>query len=464
VYEIDGASNNSVDQIRDLRENLRYMPAYSQYKIYIIDEVHMLSIAAFNALLKTLEEPPAHVMFIFATTEPQKIPVTILSRCQRHDFRRISIESMTQHMEMISSKEGIHIPSESVWLVAREAGGSMRDALSLLDQVMACCDAAVTHEQALEILGIMDRKIMFDISGAVFRQDVPALLEIIDDTYDKGHDMKRLYAEILEHARNMLIVKMGRNVDKLVDLPAHELERIKDQIKDVSVVFLNQVFDLLFREEVTVKLSTQPKLALEMVLIKLFQTKPALPIEELIAKLDALQKTVNAAPPQKAEGSKESPVPPPLKKNRPAASESPAIAEQTKPFGNGPEAEDKDLASTWKKIVDIISDESPALATNLAHSSLKTLTDGALEIEVNGNGFNINMIKRKKNMAILYKVVSDYFGKDKKITVTGRVISGSHNHEKKDMENRQKQEALNHPLVADAIEIFNGKVIDVKIR
>jgi DNA polymerase-3 subunit gamma/tau len=262
----------------------------------------------------------------------------------------------------------------------------------------------------------------------------------------------------------MLVVKMGRNVDKLVDLPAHELDRIKGQIKDVSVVFLNQVFDLLFREEVTVKLSAQPKLALEMVMIKLFQIKPALPIEELIAKLDSLQKTVNTAPLQQAKGPNESPVTPPFKKNRPSVSETPAIAEQSKPFEIGPEAEDKDLASTWKKIVDNISDESPALATNLAHSSLKTLTDGALEIEVNGNGFNINMVKRKKNMATLYKIVSEYFGKEKKITVTGKLMSSNNNHEKKDMENRQKQGALNHPLVADAIEIFNGKVIDVKIR
>jgi DNA polymerase-3 subunit gamma/tau len=464
VYEIDGASNNSVDQIRELRENLKYMPAHSPYKIYIIDEVHMLSIAAFNALLKTLEEPPAHVMFIFATTEPQKIPVTILSRCQRHDFRRVSIESMTQHMEMISSREGIRIPSESLWLIAREAGGSMRDALSLLDQVMACCDAAVTDEQVLEILGIMDRKIMFDISEAVFRQDVPALLEIVDDAYDKGHDMKRLYAGLVEHARNLVVVKMGGNADKLVDLPAHELDRIKDQIKDVSVVFLNQIFDLLFREEASVKLSAQPKLALEMVWIKLFQTKPALPIEELIAKLDALQKTVSAPPPQKTERSNENPVTPSLKKNRPVASESPAVAEQTKPFGNETGSVDNDLESIWKKIVDLISEESPALATHLANSALKTLTDGTLEIEVNGNGFNINMIKRKKNMAILYKIVRGYFGKEKIITVTGRLISSSPNHEKKDLENRQKQEALNNPLVADAIEIFNGKLIDVKIR
>ena len=462
VYEIDGASNNSVDQIRDLRENLRYMPAHSQYKIYIIDEVHMLSIAAFNALLKTLEEPPAHVMFIFATTEPQKIPITILSRCQRHDFRRIRIEAMTQHMEAINRQEGIRMSPESLWLIAREAGGSMRDALSLLDQVMSCCDSEVTHQQVLEILGIMDRKIMFDISEAIFRQDVQALLEIIDDTYDKGHDMKRLYVDLVQHARNVVIVKMG-GVDNLVDLPAHEVDRIKDQIKDVSIVFLNQIFDLLFREEVTVKLSVQPKLALEMVLIKLFQIKPALPIEELIAKLDTLQKALQADPLQLKEGACKKPVPSSSEKTRPGAAESSIIAEPSKPYGFKSEAADMDLESIWKKILDRISDASPALATHLANSTLKRLTAGALEIEVNGNGFNINMIKRKKNMAILNQVVSDYFGQEKQVTVTGRLISGNHNHEKKDMENRRKQEALNHPLVADAIEIFNGKVIDVKI-
>jgi len=464
VYEIDGASNNSVDQIRELRENLKYMPAHSTYKIYIIDEVHMLSIAAFNALLKTLEEPPAHVMFIFATTEPQKIPVTILSRCQRHDFRRISIEAITRHMEMISTKEGIRIPSESVWLIAREAGGSMRDALSLLDQVMACCGAAVTEEQVLEILGIMDRKIIFDISEAVFRRDVPALLDIIDETYDKGHDMKRLYTGLVEHARNLVVVKMGGNVEKLVDLPAHELDRMKTQVKDVSAVFLNQVFELLFREEAVVKLSAQPKLALEMVLIKLFQAKPALPIEDLIVKLDALQNAVSTAAPQKTELSDKNPVTPPLKKNRPVASESPAVAEQIRPFGIGTDTGDNDIESVWKEIVDIISEESPALATLLASSALKTLTEGSMEIEVNGNGFNITMVKRKKNMGLLNKAVRGYFGKDKIITVTGRLTSGSSNHEQRDLENRQKQEVLNNPLVADTIEIFNGKLIDVKIR
>lgn len=464
VYEIDGASNNSVDQIRELRENLRYLPAHSPYKIYIIDEVHMLSIAAFNALLKTLEEPPAHVMFIFATTELQKIPVTILSRCQRHDFRRIPIESMTRHMQHISAKENIPIPSESLWLIAREAGGSIRDALSLLDQVMACSAGAVTHEQVLETLGIMDRKIIFDMSAAVFQRDVPALLEIVDDAYDKGHDMKRLYADLVQHARNMLIVKMGVHIDKLVDLPAHELDRIKEQTREVSVVFLNQMFDLLFREEVVVKLSAHPKLALEMILIKLFQIQPALPIEELIAKLDSLQKSVRMEPPQKAGALDAGPDAAPIKMSRPVAVESPVVAEQTEPFGKASAPGDPDLEVIWKKILDKISEQSPALSTHLASSALKSLTDAALEVEVSGNGFNINMVKRKKNMAILDQVVRDYFGKEKKITITSRLMPGSQVPETKSQESRRKQDALNHPLVADAIEIFSGKVIEVKIR
>ena len=145
VFEIDGASNNSVDQVRELRENIKYMPAHSSFKIYIIDEVHMLSMAAFNALLKTLEEPPAHILFMFATTEPRKIPITILSRCQRHDLRRINLDAISKHMAWICRREGFEIADQSLELIAREAGGSMRDALSLLDQIMTCTRGSLTH-------------------------------------------------------------------------------------------------------------------------------------------------------------------------------------------------------------------------------------------------------------------------------------------------------------------------------
>ena len=279
VYEIDGASNNSVDQIRELRENVRYMPAHSLYKIYIIDEVHMLSTSAFNALLKTLEEPPSHVMFIFATTEPNKIPITILSRCQRHDFRRISLESISKHMSLLCSKEGIDIKDESLELIAREADGSMRDALSLLDQVMACLEGTITNDRIVDILGVIDRKNLFAISSAIISGNIPAILDILDDIYVHGHDMKKLYSDLVEHFRNLLVVKMGKKISKLVDLPAHEIDLMVNQVKTISEVYLNQVFNILFNEETTIRFSAQPKLALEMAFIKMFQIKPALSIE-----------------------------------------------------------------------------------------------------------------------------------------------------------------------------------------
>ncbi|MCK4467397.1 MAG: DNA polymerase III subunit gamma/tau, partial [Desulfobacterales bacterium] len=289
VYEIDGASNNGVEQIRTLRENVKYMPAYSRYKIYIIDEVHMLSKGAFNALLKTLEEPPSHIMFIFATTEPNKIPITILSRCQRYDFRHIDIESLSEHMKDLCAKEGFDIPIESLELIAREAGGSMRDALSLLDQVISCVQGSITHDKVLDILSVIDRKIIFDISDAVLREDLPAILDILDDIYARGYEMQKLYADLIEQFRNLLVVKMGKNISKLVNLPAHEIDLMRDQAKDISPVFLNQIFDLLFKEEPAIRFSAQPKLGLEMLFIKMFQIKPAMPIDLLIEKLDNLK-------------------------------------------------------------------------------------------------------------------------------------------------------------------------------
>ncbi|MBT8374211.1 MAG: DNA polymerase III subunit gamma/tau, partial [Deltaproteobacteria bacterium] len=290
VFEIDGASNNSVDQIRELRENVRYMPAHSLYKVYIIDEVHMLSTSAFNALLKTLEEPPSHVMFMFATTEPNKIPTTILSRCQRHDFRRINLESISKHMSNICSKEGIDIENESLELIAREADGSMRDALSLLDQLMACIEGRITNDRIVDVLGVIDRKNLYAISSAILSRNIPAILDILDDIYLHGQDMKKLYSDLTEHFRNLLVVKMGEKINKLVDLPAHEIDLMTDQVKNISEIYLTQILNILFYEEETIRFSAHPKIALEMTFIKMFQIKPALSIDELIDKLDTLKK------------------------------------------------------------------------------------------------------------------------------------------------------------------------------
>ena len=462
VFEIDGASNNSVDQIRELRDHIKYMPAHSQYKIYIIDEVHMLSMQAFNALLKTLEEPPRHVMFMFATTEPKKIPITILSRCQRHDFRRLSLKSMMAHMAYICQEEGFKIPEESLVLIAREATGSMRDALSLLDQVLSCFKGSVSHDQVLEILGVIDRKYLFDLCNTILRGDIAGILDALDNCYHRGYDLKKLYANILENFRNLLIVKMGQNVDKLVDLPDYELAQMADQIREVPLAVLNQIFDHLFREEAAMRLSSHPKLALEMTFIRLNQMKAVLPIDALIDKLDLLKQQIHSSSGANAARQKPAAQPPTPEAGLQAdegildsAPGSPAAADDAL----------KDLDTTWCQLNEIIAQKNPSLAASLSKCRLKQVSADHIEIEVHDNGFTLNMLQRKKNKANIEKICATYFGERKDVLLVTPHQPNDENLKKKS-QNEQvlKQKALSHPLVEDAIEIFNGKLIDVKIH
>jgi DNA polymerase-3 subunit gamma/tau len=487
VYEIDGASNNSVDQVRELRENIKYMPAHSLYKIYIIDEVHMLSIPAFNALLKTLEEPPPHVMFMFATTEVHKIPITILSRCQRHDFKRIALASISAHLASICAREKFKITEESLGIIAREAGGSMRDAISLLDQVLSCSPDEITNEQLLDILGIIDRKYLFALSDCVLRKDITGALDLLDDIYDRGHELKKLYADLLEHFRNLLVVKMGKKIEKLVDLPEHEIDLLKAQTRQISASDLNQVFDLFFRQEAAIRFAAQPKMVLEMIFVQLFQYKPALPIDELIDKLDRLRHEIGGHPRQEDDAlqsvmnSQAQPVmaseiktdrrPEPAQRPTDAnAYRKPATATQesrhsdTPPGEAGPPNGASGPDAVWADIYGQIAQENPSLAANLSKCRLKGIFEDRLEIEVTGNGFTLNMIQRDKNMALLNKISKDYFGQEKQVVLSNKVDPNQDNQKKKRRNNQLVQEALHHPLVADAIEIFDGKLIDVKVR
>ncbi len=460
VFEIDGASNNSVDQVRELRDHIKYMPAHSMYKIYIIDEVHMLSMQAFNALLKTLEEPPRHVMFIFATTEPQKIPITILSRCQRHDFRRLGLKSMIEHMAYICQEEGFKIPEESLVLIAREATGSMRDALSLLDQVLSCFRGSASHDQVLEILGVIDRKYIFDLCGTILQGDIAGILDALDNCYHRGHDLKKLYANLLENFRNLLIVKMGKNVDKLVDLPDDEIAQMAEQIREVPLAVLNQIFDHLFRAEAGIRLSSDPKLTLEMTFIRLDQMKVVLPIDALIDRLDLLRREIHNSP-GIIHGQQAAAKPPSLKSER---------HEEVGHSGSTPQApvaaDDalKNLDATWSRLYEIIAEKNPSLAASLSKCRLTQVSADHVEIEVHDNGFTLNMLQRKKNKAIIEKICKAYFGEQKNVVLVTPFKPEDESPKKKSQnEHFLKQKALSHPLVADAIEVFDGKLIDIKI-
>jgi DNA polymerase-3 subunit gamma/tau len=378
------------------------------------------------------------------------------------------LQSMTQHMATICQKENFMISDESLALIAREATGSMRDALSLLDQVISCFNAAVSHDQVLEILGVIDRKVVFDLCDGILGNDILSILNTLDDIYNSGHDLKRLYSNLLEHLRNLLVLKMGQNITKLVDLPDYELDQMVEQTKPVSAAGLNQIFDFLFREEASIRLSATPKLALEMAFIRLHQLKPALPIDILIDKLDDLKQEIfsplsNTLSDRKTELDNHTNA----AEQKTLALNSDLQASQDLSRSDAPQfnpESQKNLDKTWSQLHEIISRKNPSLAANLAKCQLKQITPDRVEIEVRGNGFTLNMLQRAKNMAVLKQICAEHFGTEKKIILSTKPEPDDQSPKKKSQnDNLLKQKALSHPLVAEAIEIFNGKLIDVKI-
>ena len=468
VFEIDGASNNSVDQVRDLRENVKYMPAYSPFKIYIIDEVHMLSTPAFNALLKTLEEPPPHIIFMFATTESHKIPITILSRCQRYDFRRVAFDKIVTHMELLCQKEGVELPAESLATIAGEAGGSMRDALSLLDQVMTCSDGDLSHAQVLDILGTVDRRLLMKLAEVLLQGDAYQVLESIDAVFRRGQDLKKLYQNLIAHVRNLLVIKLSDRAEHLVDLPQSEVAQLQDSVAAVSATALNHVLDALFRDEAAIRLSMQPRLALETCLIRICELKPALPIDSLIHKVDQLRRQISesggglptASPRELAATAPASTPPAGYRPETPSPSskaEAPA-PHRPLPSGGGAAGE-----SFWQELLATLQASHPALAANLKTARLLAIDENAIEIELEGNDFNLKRVRRKDSLAAVQDACHTISGHRPRVVIQGKAIDPMDRRKKKELEAQARQQALSHPLVAEAIELFNGKVVDVKI-
>ncbi len=469
VLEIDGASNNGVENVRDLRDNVKYKPAFSRFKIYIIDEVHMLTTAAFNALLKTLEEPPPHVIFIFATTEPHKVPVTILSRCQRHDFKRIGLDEISEQMAYICNKENVDVSQESLTAIARAAGGCMRDALSLLDLVLSCSEGSITEENLSDTLGLVDRRTIFKIADSVFSSDVASLLDILNDLYENGHNFKELYSDITEHFRNLLIVKMGKKIDKLINLPSHEIDLMAKQAKDISAIFLNQILDILYREDSAIRHSPNPKLTLEIIFFRMLQIKPALPIELLIEKIDGLIKNTlktdkNILTENNAvyENIRSEPLKERICEKAVYPYKEAGYEDGLKKIQTGTVTKESDLIGIWKDLYAVISGKYPSLAANMEKCSIKEITENSILIEIDGNGFNFSRITSGKNLDNLKNICNDFFGKNIEV-VFKKKISVEGDMHKKNKSAKLKDDVLNNPVVGEALNIFNGSIHKVKI-
>ena len=317
VLEIDAASNTGVDHIRDLRENVRYAPAHGPYKIYVIDEVHMLSTSAFNALLKTLEEPPAHVKFVFATTDPQKIPPTILSRCQRFDLRRIPVRGIVDRLqEIVASEEGLDVDEGALLAIARGAEGGMRDAQSALDQLISFRTGTISEEDVLSVFGLVSLNVLEQLAGAVLSGDVPAAMEHVAGLDQDGKDLERLVIELLEHFRNLLIFKYGGETASSDELTEEQWKVIREQAEQSEPERLLRVVDLLSATHAEMRYALSRRTLLETCLIKAARAATVVGIDELIRQVEEIRRDIHShsmgpknSPGKSGSAVEEAPVP-----------------------------------------------------------------------------------------------------------------------------------------------------------
>ena len=289
VLEIDGASNNGVEQVRELRETCKYAPANSPFKIYIIDEVHMLSTAAFNALLKTLEEPPAHVKFMFATTDPEKVLPTILSRCQRFDLRRIPAALITKHLAEIAGKEQVTIEAAALHAIARGADGGMRDAESTLDQLISFCGNHIEEADVLSMFGLAAQNQILKLSQAVLAGDIPTALGQLNELAQGGKDLGRLLTDLLGHFRNLLIYQVSGGDQNLFEASEAELVALKDQAKLTNTDGLTRILEIFADAELRLRDAASKKILLELALLKSIEARNALPIDAIPKQLNQLR-------------------------------------------------------------------------------------------------------------------------------------------------------------------------------
>ena len=504
VLEIDGASNNSVDDVRELRDTARYAPSRDRNRIFIIDEVHMLSNSAFNALLKTLEEPPPHVVFIFATTEYRKIPVTILSRCQHFDFKRISQGEIAAHLGRICESEGVSITPYALNLIARMADGSLRDSQSALDQVIAYCGSKVRDEDARAILGVLDRDLLAGFVGKVADRDASGLLELIDRVLESGHDPTLFLANLMEQVRDLLLMKIVPDPVKSLGLAEDEMAAFTPLKERFSQEDLLRILDALAREEGRLRYSPQPRYLLEALAVRLCHLTHLEPLEELLARFP--DSAAGAAPikPPAAKPEKPGPgraaapaagagaggsiVPPeplsvpaelPLADDLPAAAKSALQPEVAAEPAQDPAAlpargdDGPEVRKQVEAILERIHAERSALWGFLSHASFFDLTSDAFVISLpEDKALFRASIERKEYLAVIRSVVESVTGKKVEVRVQQTAalpadaapsLTAVPAAPAADERKRQLlEEAAKSPAVRSLLELFEGEITEIE--
>ena len=466
VQEIDGASNTGVDSIRELREMTRYSPVRDRFKVWIIDEVHQISGAAFNALLKTLEEPPPRVKFIFATTEYHKIPETILSRCQQYDFRMIATRDLQRHLRKVADQERIQVSDAALALIARSAEGSVRDSLSLFDQVLAFTGDAVKDEEVAGLLGLVDRELLQRATRAIVEGSSLAMLELVESLADYGADYRNFVRELLLHLREILLVKLAPPGSPLLaQILPEEVALLREYAEALSEEDLLRGLDLLTRAEAELRNVTDPRVALDLVLLKLVQMRRLVPFAEVVARVERLaggapsalpgprrSAAAGATPTSPGPAAVPRPASPPAPV-RPGPAERPAPSEPP-PTPAGPAAE------LLEAMLGLCQGR-PSLAAPLR--AARARKDGeTLVVEVPPDFVTFAREHAVDYRSLARKAAGQTLGLRIEAGAAPAPVASEQSSPEAVKRRKLREEAEQEPAVQEALDLFDGRVVDVR--
>ena len=445
VLEIDGASHTQVDKMRELMETAAHRPIKSRWKIFIIDEVHMLSSHSFNALLKTLEEPPPHVKFIFATTDPHKVLPTVVSRCQRYDLRRIGLKELREHLAQAAKAEKVSLTDDAIALIAREAEGSLRDAQSLLEQVLAGADGAVDVATVRSLLGAADRRLVVDVADAILGGDPAAVVRRLGELHAHGYDAQRFCRDLLEHFRDLTVLRATGDRTLLAELPEAEVAALDAQAQRRSGDDLQRFFQLLLRADEALAVPARtidPRLVVEMCAVRLATLPPLVPVDEILGRLESL---AGGAPPA-AIGA---PAPAARRTEEPPRQAASARAA-------GP------ADGLWEQLLERVQRDKKAVYMALATGKLVAADGDALRIGIENEAMRRELSKRE-TLDILRACAREVAGRDVTVEI-GPLPPDRAGDAPLAEARRRTEETLAHPTVKAAVEIFGAEVRGVRDR
>ncbi len=459
VLEIDGASNRGIDQIRDLRENVKYTPTQGKYKIYIIDEVHMLTKEAFNALLKTLEEPPAHVVFIFATTEVHKVPITILSRCQRFDFRRIQLNEIVAHLKKMLSGEEVKAEEECLYIVAKKAEGSMRDSISLMDQLIAFSGNSIKAEDARQVLGLVDEEMYFKTLELVRAHDKQGILSLIDQVADGGYDLQEFILGWLAHLRKLLLIAAGSGKTAAGEMTPEEQEKYTKQAQGLDDRDILRMVNILIDAETTMKRSAQARLILEMAALRLCNLDSTVRLEEVIKLLDQ-----GGDDPEKDE----QPAPGKKPQKQVKLDVSP-IKEEPVEYTVSAEPVNQDFESLWQRLITAVQERHMTAGTCLASARPVGVSDGSLILSFGPQAnFHKKSLEDKSYQELIQEETMKLWGQKLKVICqieksqtpqTPQVKEAPKRLSRQDDIDRRKAEVMESPQLKSFMDAVDGEVV-----